>query len=191
MPFARAKGLSVKLSIVIAGVCFALVIFEIRDIYNIFRDQELAAAKTKIVIQTTASDLDKQIDYLESAINSISWQVYGEKASILTIAQQALSEELPDKVRRSLENIISKSEEASIKMTQLSDSFVNLMQRIHVKIVDLESAPHASEGKFGLAFWIGIVGIVGAISTILLAWRKDHREAQELRLKLKQAKATA
>lgn len=114
----------------------------------------------------------------------IAGNVSGKSDAIRTI-EQARSE-------------LRRIEEQSVTMIQANAEFMialtNLQSQYEVKISELErQISELKNKKTGISFeyLAGIMGLLTAFSTLLLGWRKDNREVDELKLEVAKFKATS
>ena len=75
--------------------------------------------------------------------------------------------------------MVQQNQEIQGKIVELTSLYEQKVESIY------RERQATKDSGFGLEFWVGLVGLVGSISGLILAWRKDRRELIELSLKEK------
>lgn len=148
---------------------------EIRDILR-----SAPALAAEVPGMAEAQKVDQQILSLRerlTAINVELGQVTASRAALVRPDRVAAAEESIDEARRillELQELIARSQglqgEATQTLMQLTDAYAR-------KIGALEEKAQSGSDLGLVASVTPLVGLIGALSVMLLGWRKDLREA--------------
>jgi hypothetical protein len=126
-------------------------------------------------ILTTRRDLQKasyEIGRLKSDISSHASNAANQRT--IRAAQQLLND-----ISINSEKVVEQNRAIEARLMDLTSLYERKIEAIY------KARSEGKEATFGLAFWVGLVGLVGSVSTMILAWRTDRRELIELEHKLR------
>lgn len=134
---------------------------------------------------------DQQITEARQAIQTASSRIGSLKITIFNHAERAAAQHTLFEARTILLDIARNAQKVADSHQQLEARFYDLIELYNRKIEEIYQAQIVKNGTsgYGLSFWVGVIGIIGAISAMVLAWRKDHREVRELELALEKLRA--
>ena len=193
---AAASALSIALTIISAALSFSSRNqIEADKVQLLSEIQDLRLEKT--TINRVEANIDDDILAARQKIARASARVRGLKAQIsIHVVNASRAAREREQAQRSLDealgllrDIASNAEKVSIAQDELEDEFLRVVslynkkiEDLHRSYADLNSNEKASEPLYTVIF--AIIAALGAISAMIVAWRKDHREVIELRQRL-------
>ncbi|MGB7318415.1 MAG: hypothetical protein WBC85_10660 [Planktotalea sp.] len=128
-------------------------------------DQQIIEARQKI------AEANRRIASLKSAIAA-----HANNAQALFRAGQAL-----EQVDVLITDISANSQRVADAHADLETQVIQMEALYTQKVEALrEQFSISQSAAFGLPFWVGVVGIIGSFSAMVIAWRKDHRDLIQL-----------
>lgn len=161
------------------------------DLLASVRGLQIDASFLKEVPTSPELSTDEKITEARRAIQSASSRIRSLKITIFNNAERAAAERSLVDARVILLDIANNAQKVADAHEKLEEQFFDLIELYNRKIEEVYKSQTAAKDKasYGLSFWVGVVGVIGGISTMILAWRKDHREVRELELEIQKLKA--
>lgn len=134
---------------------------------------------------TPVLTLDEQIQIARRQLQKASFEINKLKSRISIHASDAANQRTIAEAQRLLNDISQNSEKVVVQNQQIQEQMAEIIALYQQKVEQIYKAKdEKSNTGFGLAFWVGVIGILASISSIVLAWKKDKREIVELEHKL-------
>tara|TARA_R110002020_G_scaffold121905_1_gene276960 strand:+ start:126 stop:659 length:534 start_codon:yes stop_codon:yes gene_type:complete len=115
------------------------------------------------------SVINKRIDSAQSRISMAARRATRGRARTLRLSSA-------NEIENNAREIRNLAQDTILQIGEIQSNFNDLVEAYNRKIERVRESSISS--KFGLDFWIGIVGIVSTLSGMVIAWRKDRREKQ-------------
>lgn len=186
------RGLWVLSSVILASTLIAVLVIGYKESQKDALPSDLFAPLTQSS-QNAVSELRNQINPLRSEVGNI-------RSSISTIGNQrtptpglnAFNQQFVSAVRQADSRRQQQLQENQNRLSQVGIQLVDLNQRATAMDVRIQDSVRlineritttfvSSQGKKQdpLQLIVVLIGLVGSLSTMLLAWRKDSREERE------------
>lgn len=131
--------------------------------------------------------IDQKLDAAKIKLAESSSRVSNMKGTVSGIIGQSQALQSIGEAKVALKQLDEQARQMMTAHAEVLVAMSDLQARYESKITDLESQLNEVSQKksaFNLEFLIGVAGLITGASSVGLGWRKDSREAQELRRKL-------
>jgi len=174
----------------VSGVLFAFSVYSNNVAQQrLFRlaDEGLKTPRPAVPVSAPQT-LDDQILRTRRELQRVSTEIGRLKGQISIHATNASNQRTIEAAQELLNDISENSERVVVQNREIESQLLDLTSLYERKIEAIYKARDQSkEAGFGLAFWVSLVGLVGSLSAMILAWRKDRRELIELDHKIRTA----
>jgi hypothetical protein len=161
-------------------------------VYSVQSQQQMAKLLTNIQLPSTnvttppAVTTDQQILDAKLKIADANRRISGLKSNIFAHANNARelirAGQALEQVEALVTDIAANSQKVADSHGELEAQLIQMEALYVQKVEELREHYSATQSNpLGLSFWVGIVGIIGSFSAMIIAWRKDHRDLIRLR----------
>lgn len=150
--------------------------------------QQLNSPISASSTNTQVLTLDEQIQVARRQLQKASFEINKLKSRISIHASNAANQRTIAEAQRLLNDISQNSEKVVVQNQQIQEQMGEIIALYQQKVEQIYKAKDEQKNTgLGLAFWVGFIGVLASVSSIVLAWRKDKREIVELEHKLTSA----